>query len=262
MTLSRRNHGTGHSYEMDGTWVPGVTTLLGSGYPKPALINWAGKATAEYAVDHWAELAEMSVSERLALLTRCRNLDRDAAARRGTEVHQIAQKLLAEKEVEVPEEIDGHVQAYLQFLADWDVRELLVETSVGRRDGIRYAGTLDMIADLADGRRWLVDLKTTRSGVFDENALQLAAYRYAEFYVDDVGREFPMLPVDQCGVVWLRDGEYDLYPVEAGEPQFLWFQMVARIASVADQRHREKLGLAFDLIGAPALPPTTKEVVP
>ena len=258
MSLTRRNHGSGHSYELDGLYAPGVTTLIGSGFPKAALPPWTAKKCAEEVQDYWEELAALKPSERFERVRTAPYRDRDAAARRGTEVHAFAQRLLAEEAVDVPEELIGHVDSYLQFLADWDVRPLLVETSVGRREQIRYAGTLDIVADLADRRRWLLDLKTTRSGVFEENALQLAAYRFAEFYVDDVGREFPMLPVEQCGVVWLRADGYDLHPVEAGLDEFHLFRMAARIARVADRRLREKLG-GRELIGA-ALQLPTKEV--
>jgi hypothetical protein len=236
-----------------------VTTLLSAGFPKAALVHWASKACANEVIDFWDELAELSISDRFERVRSAPNRDRDAAARRGTEVHRLAHRLLEKEPVDVPEELVGHVDSYLQFLADWDVRELLIETSVGRRDGIRYAGTLDLVADLADGRRWLLDLKTTRSGVFDENALQLAAYRFADFYAD-LDREIPMLPVDQCGVVWLRADGYDLYPVDADEAEFLLFRMVARVATIADRRLREKLG-GRELIGAPLQPPTMKEAV-
>jgi hypothetical protein len=259
MSLTRRNHGTGHSYELDGRWAPGVTTLLGAGFPKAALVPWASKACANEVLDYWDELAELTASERFERVRSAPNRDRDIAARRGTEVHRYAQALLQEEAVDVPEELVGHVDSYLQFLADWDVRPVLIEASVGRRDPL-YAGTLDLVADLRDARRWLVDLKTTRSGVFDENALQLAAYRYADFYVDPAGVDRKMLEVDQCGVVWLRADGYDLHPVEAGPSEFLLFQMVARIARVADRRLGEKLGRR-ELIGAPMQLPTQKEAV-
>jgi hypothetical protein len=257
MSLTRRNHGSGHSYELDGRWIPGVTTLISAGFPKGALVPWASKACANEVLDFWDELATLTASERFERVRSAPNRDRDAAARRGTEVHRLAERLHAEEAVDVPEELVGHVDSYLQFLADWDVRPILVETSIGRRNGIRYAGTLDLVADLADRRRWLLDLKTTRSGVFDENALQLAAYRFADFYADE-DRELPMPAVEQCGVVWLRADGYDLYPVEAGEAEFLLFQMVARIARIADRRLGEKLGRR-ELIGAPLSIPT-KEV--
>lgn len=259
MSLTRRNHGSGHSYELDGRWAPGVTTLLSAGFPKGALVPWASKACANEVLDFWEELAALSASERFERVRSAPNRDRDAAARRGTEVHALAHRLLEGEEVEVPEPITGHVDQYLRFLEEWDVRELLVEATIARRDP-RYAGTLDLVADLADGRRWLLDLKTTRSGVFDENALQLAAYRHADFYVDRDGQERPMLEVDQAGVLWLRADGFDLYPVEAGGPEFLLFQMVARVAAVADRRLGEKLGRR-ELIGAPLQVPTTKEAV-
>ena len=37
----RVSHGKGHSYFLDGAKEIGVTTALGEGFPKPALINWA-----------------------------------------------------------------------------------------------------------------------------------------------------------------------------------------------------------------------------
>jgi hypothetical protein len=64
MTIERRNHGRGHSYLVDGQKLPGVTTILNT-LPKNALVEWAGKTTANYAVDYWAELAELTPSKRL-----------------------------------------------------------------------------------------------------------------------------------------------------------------------------------------------------
>ena len=40
-----------HYYQdANGNRIPGVTTILNEGLPKPALINWAANATAEAAV--------------------------------------------------------------------------------------------------------------------------------------------------------------------------------------------------------------------
>ena len=49
--LTRRNYGKGHSYYLDGEKIPGVTSVLGDGLAKPALINWAAKTVAGYAVE-------------------------------------------------------------------------------------------------------------------------------------------------------------------------------------------------------------------
>ena len=79
--IQRRNHGRGHSYlDADGRKVPGVTTIIGQGTPKDALIGWAANTTASYAVDHWDELSELKPSQRLKKLQDARYADRDAAA--------------------------------------------------------------------------------------------------------------------------------------------------------------------------------------
>src|SRR5262245_55182724 len=171
----RENYGKGHRYYLDDLRAIGVTTALGEGFPKPALINWAGNTTAGYAVDHWAELADMEVSARLDLLRRCRYLERDEAAKRGTEVHTLALALAAGQEVSVPDELVGHVDSYMRFAEEWESLERLAEVVVINRR-FRYMGTLDLVTNLADARTWLLDIKTTRSGVYSENALQLAAY--------------------------------------------------------------------------------------
>jgi len=221
-TIVRKNHGRGHSYTLNGAKAPGATTVLGKGYPKH-LEKWAAEKAANYADDNWDELAEMKPSARRRLIENARFEDRDAAARRGTEVHRLARRLIRGEEVTVPDELTGHVDAYLAFLADWEPRELLVEAPIANVTH-GYCGTLDMVADLVDGQRWLVDLKTTRSGVYLESALQVTAYRNAEWYVDSNGEPQRMLAVDRCGVVWLRgDRTYELVPVDASPATFRVF---------------------------------------
>lgn len=232
----RVNRGGGHSYYLDGDGAIGVTTALGEGFPKPALIGWAANSTRDYAVDHWDELSALGPAEKIKRLSRARYEDRDEAGKAGTKVHTIAQALAAGEEVEVPEALTGHVDAYLRFVDDWEPVESIVEGIViNRRFG--YMGTLDVVADLADGRRWLFDMKTARSGVFSENALQLAAYRNAESYLTAGGLEAPMLPVDRTGVLWLRADGYDLVPVDAGAEEFRIFLYALGIARWRDDEN-------------------------
>jgi hypothetical protein len=227
----RINRGRGHSYLLDGAPVQGVTTCLSEGYPKPALVNWAATMTAGYAVDNWDELAEMGVAARLKKLEKARwDVTREAAVR-GTAVHDIAQRLQAGEELDVPEHLIGHVDAYLKFVDDWQPQELLVEAPVFSRE-FQYAGTCDLVADLqAVKQRWLLDFKTSKGSPYPEVALQLAAYRYSDFYLDQAGNEQPMPPVDRCGVVWLRADGYDLIPIEAGPEAFEAFSHVQAVAA-------------------------------
>jgi hypothetical protein len=231
----RIDRGRGHSYEIDGQPVPGITTILNRGIPKPALIDWAGRETAGYAVDHWDELAELSISQRLQKLEKARFEARDTAAVRGTQIHAFADQLHAGAEIDVPEHLVGHVDAYLKFADDWHADELLVEQPVYHRT-LRYAGTPDLVARLADGKLWLLDWKTGGKGIFPEHAIQLAAARYAEFTIDPVsGAELLMPKVDRCGCVWLRADGYDLVPVAADAEAFEVFLWAKRMAGFMDE---------------------------
>lgn len=231
MAIERRNYGSGHTYTVDGVKFDGVTTLIGDGLNKPALLRWASRSAAEYAVDHWDELSTKPVTVRLDEIKGAPWADRDAAARRGTEVHRLASELVRGVEVDVPDELAGHVESYVRFLDSWHPVPVLVETWVCNRK-VRYAGTLDLVCDLRLGgkvERWLLDIKTARSGVFGEVALQLAAYANADTYQDADG-EHPMMPVDAVGVVHVRSDGYDVYRLPHDPAIFGVFRHVAFVA--------------------------------
>jgi len=246
----RRSGDSGWTYrDAEGRRIPGVTTIMDEGLPKKALINWAGNATANYALDNWDHLSTLPPSERLEELKKGRYQNRDAAALRGTEVHAYAQKLVMGERVEVPDEYAAHVEACARFIDAFDVQPVLVEFGVvSYQHG--YAGSGDLIADLtlpAGPKRLLLDFKTSKSGIFGEVALQLAGYRYADVYLAADGTEKPMIPVDGCAAVHIRSNGYDLRMVDAGPNQhreLLYVQRVGRFS--ANSR---------DLIGPPVRPP-------
>jgi hypothetical protein len=227
MTITRRNHGRGHSYEVDGRKLPGVTTILDKTMPKPALIEWAGKTTAAYAVDRWAELADLTPSKRLERLNRARWEEKDTAARRGTEVHGLAEHLITGEKIDVPDELAGHVDAYLDFLTTWDPEPVLVEAVLANR-AVGYCGTVDLVADLK-GTRWLLDIKTARSGIFGDTALQCCAYAHAEVWAGPDGEESPVpdLGIERVGAIHVRADGWDLRPLVAGDEVWNTFRHLA-----------------------------------
>ncbi|MGI5153627.1 hypothetical protein [Microbispora sp. CA-102843] len=230
----RRNHGRGHSYLLDGEKIPGVTTLIGDGFPKSGLINWAADTVAAHAVDNWDEIAGLTPSERLKRLAKAHTAVRDAAGVRGTRVHKLAEALTRGEEVDVPDELAGHVESCVRFLDEWQAEQVLVERPIFSRR-YRYGGSPDLVADLADGKRWLLDWKTNAKGPYGDMAFQLSAYRFADFYLDDEGRQIPMPEVDEVGVVWLRADGYDLYPFEAGPEVFRQFLYIAQVAQASKE---------------------------
>lgn len=245
--IRRRNYGRGHGYrDAENRKVPGVTTLTGNGFPKPALVPWAAETTAGYAIDHWDELAALPPSERMKRMKKAPTEARNSAALRGTKLHALATGLIAGDEVPVPDESASLVETYLRFLDEWDPAPVAVEAPVvSYRHG--YAGTLDLIADVPVYGRGLMDIKTSRSGVYGDVALQLAGYRYADTYQDNDGTEHGMPAVDFTAVVWVREDGYDVIPVDAGPEQHRAFLYVAQVAAFAEG--------ARDLVGDPMTMP-------
>lgn len=265
MTITRRNHGQGHSYTDDqGLKVPGVTTLVGDGLPKKALQKWAIETVADWYIDHRDELAALPLSEARKMLTKAPYATTSRAAKRGTQVHDLADRLMHGEEIAIPEGVDGYVQAAVDFIDEFDVVPIAVEFTV-YSETWRWAGTCDLVADLLDPDdpepdpalkrrvRWLLDYKTKEkeSGVFGDAALQLAPYRCAERMVDPVtGEDRPMIEVDRCGIVQLyKDGTYRLVPVEADQPEYTIFQYVQQVALWLDNNRT--------LVGQPIKPPRT-----
>ncbi|SLE90543.1 Uncharacterised protein [Mycobacteroides abscessus subsp. abscessus] len=233
--IKRVDRGKNHWYvDGNGVRIPGVTTILGNGIPKPALINWAANSTAEYAIDNWDELTALPVASRLKTLQGARYEATDKAKKRGTEVHGYGERLVkGEKVKAVPDELRGHCEAYVRFLDRFEVDPVAVEITVVSYE-YGYAGTLDLIADLTDDegnrQRWLLDLKTNEKGIYGETALQLAGYRYAEFYIGEDGKEHPMIPVDRTGAVHITSDDAQLIPTESGRSSLRWLWYAGQVA--------------------------------
>lgn len=261
--------GNGHSYELDGQKVRGVTTIMGDGIPKPWLAAWTARTIAEFVMEHLAERdGHIYADELLDGLRRFNETTRypkrlpdnfsriaysevlkavqygvrDAAADLGSKVHDLAEQLSRGEEVDVPEPVAGHVESWLRFLDEWAPTNAILERVVFSRQH-KYMGKFDLIADfdalpdaLAEqiGRtsgRALLDIKTNAKGSYPDTGLQLAAYRYADGMLSEDGETEEALPeVDWCGVIWVRSDGYDVYPYRADEFVFRQFLYVKQVA--------------------------------
>jgi len=235
MTIERVETRWGHKYKIDGEDAPGVTTLISGGVPKPALMHWAARSVAEhvYHLDVDTLLEERGRAPEITV-NNWKSVPFKAskkAAARGTEIHGYAERLVKGWDVDVPIHLAGYVQACVDFLNEWRPAPVLVEAVVASKEH-RYCGTVDLIADLPDGRRALMDYKTSGSGVYGEAALQLAAYRWADTVVDKTGNEFPLanLGINCAYAVWLKDGAYEVRPLRTDEHVFTVFLAAADVA--------------------------------
>lgn len=220
-----------HRYWLDGKPIPGVTTLLGKGLPKPALPYWAAKSVAEFVVDEPEQVEQLRSLGRgpaVAALKAIPWQARDEAAVRGTDVHSLAEHLVHGREVDVPDHLMAHVEGYTRWLDAFDVQPVLTERPVANRS-LWYAGTFDAVVVIG-GVRWLLDWKTSK-GVYGSTALQVAAYEGAEFYIDDDGAEQSMPQVDRLGVVHITDAGTFLRPVKDKEAAWKDWRHVAWVAN-------------------------------
>lgn len=211
-----------------------VTTIkntLGSGQ---GLIDWAAGRVAAKATD----LAERFRDGRIGrdelliglldpALGQAHNEERDRAADFGTCFHSLVEAWATGERAALPANADLLARA-THFLA-WESAEkpkwLLNEFPVFSR-AHRYAGTCDAVCEIG-GARLIVDVKTSRS-VHPDYALQLAAYRYAEFRLD-TGREEPIPEVDGCAILHVQPDRCELLELEAGPEQFEAFLACRRL---------------------------------
>lgn len=196
-----------------------VTTALKS-MPKPFLIGWAAKMTAECAVEDHGLIGTMlekganGKKAALAYLKQARYRDSEGKGDRGTIVHAAIEAYLAGKPVDpeavqaalneknVPEALHKAtfkmIDGVTEFLFDFEPEVIWSEATVySRKHG--YAGTADLICRMRVGDSVLpviLDIKTGKS-IYNEVAMQLTAYARADFVGLDDGTEKPLLPRGQ-----------------------------------------------------------------
>jgi len=240
--ISRREFGSGHVYSLDGRRCPGVTTIIRNSSPAGGLLNWYGREAAEWALTHYDARETLGDKEWVKTCATAAERTRDQRAEHGRAVHDAADKLIDGQPIEVSAAVAGQARLIIDFLDTWQAKVLARECVVFH-GGHRYAGQFDLIAELSDGARWLLDYKTG-SGVYPDAALQLAAYRNAEYIVWN-GTDRKMPRIDKTGIVHVTENEWTLIPVDTG-PE-VWAAFLNAIPLY--RFHGTKYG--YDRIGEP-----------
>jgi len=251
-----------------------VTTLIKTGLPSPALMGWGMRSVAEYAVANHRTLSAMLEAVRvrktaggMAIITDPDAVaaavdwlkgspyrERDRKADIGTAVHAAIEAHILGAPAPAPsEDTEGHLAQFARFIETFNPFFELAEATVYNRTA-KYAGTLDLIATIPGRGRALIDTKTSASGVYPEAALQLSAYRYAEFIGLPDGTEAPMPAVDGCAVLWLPGGDdpdgYALIPVVADEIVFRAFRHIVEVARWQEETAKGVVGQPLPVPGA------------
>lgn len=200
-----------------------VTTIQ-SAMAKPALVYWSARSVAEGVLareDEWRAIREEQGDEATVRFLKGLPWDkRDKAADSGSAVHAaIDAELKGVAAPRWPKALLPFREQYERFKAAYRPEWVTSEATVYSRKG--HAGTLDWIARIG-GRLLLGDVKTGER-IYDEVALQLAAYRYSEWMDLGDGIEHPVPSVEACAVLHLRPNGYQLVEVKADEHQYRSF---------------------------------------
>jgi hypothetical protein len=231
---------SGRIYERDGRRYTSVTTLIGDGYPKPALIGWAAKMAAEYAVENPGASVDA--------IKAARHKQKDESSGLGTRLHRWVESwALAVGGVGPPEPMtpeqcadwdaafaagDPHVkhdaateqrhlrtlrkmaEQWVKLAAKHLIVPLASEFTVYNEE-LGYAGTADLVG-LVDGIPSLIDVKTGK-GVYADAALQLCALAHGEYIGIHNGPTLPMPEFDRCLVAHVRPNFARFYPADVGD---------------------------------------------
>ena len=168
-----------HTYRLDGVVLPSVTRLM-----EPLKTDTYG-GIPDYVMD--------------------------AAARRGTSVHEAIDLFLSVGVSDISDEYAGYFEAWMQWFDAVNPNVKMTETLI-YHPTLRYAGTVDCVCEIG-GKTVLIDWKTTAS--MNENLVrvQLQAYQSA---LKAIG-----VNVDEKRVVQIRDGKY-AEKVYEGEDTEAW----------------------------------------
>lgn len=262
-----------------------ATTLISNGLPKPALVGWAAKMTAEYALTNLDMLKTVAESDRdgaMKLLTGARFKKNERAATRGTDVHAAIEQIILGVEPAIEGEAAPYIEQFRKFQDEHRPEYMLAEAPVYNPEH-GYAGTLDGVVRFAQPIKagkagpFVLDVKTTdkrkRDGKrppYPEVALQLTAYRRAQlvgldaavkvekrsdrFYSFDPGmtRTEPMVETEGGLCLVVSPYDYELVPIRTDEAVWQSFLHVAEAA-------RWTLETSRGVIGKPIAPPDNPE---
>ena len=229
-----------HTYSDGEHKYPGVTGITGC-LPKPFLVGWSARMSAELAVDSIDYVGQMVARDRKGAMdylgyahTRYSNSRADL----GSRAHVLFEQMMrGETPGRVHPDLEQHKAHFAEFL-DAAQPTLLAAEDIAWSDSYQYAGSFDAIMRLRLNERGdldqhgepadiLVDYKTSKR-IYPDVALQLAAYRHADeiVFADDTAK--PMWGTDGGAVLWVTDADWDFRLLDTGDDVFDVFVALRR----------------------------------
>jgi hypothetical protein len=199
-TTNKNLRGSTYQHPHTDAIVPSVTTISGLMDKSGFLVPWGIKLAAEYAADNYDLISPLDRAGRVGAIKEGAEVLRSAGRDLGSLAHNTIEAISLGVPTDIPAEVMHHVTGWSEWVAKFVESFLLVEATVWSH-AHHYAGTLDVVAILKDGRHCLVDYKTGKDVPADA-ALQLTALRNADCIVTTDG-EAPMPRIDCAAVLHL-----------------------------------------------------------
>lgn len=172
-----------HQHFLGGKQLTGCTTILGV-LAKPALIQWAANMAVGYMQEKILEAKPGEILDNLAQwlveakTAHCRK--KEKAGDFGTKTHAEIEKMIND----AISENNGYIRGitaedkaiinFFKWATENKVKFLASEKNI-YSEKLFIGGIVDFICEI-DGKVWLGDIKTSKSGIYPENFAQVAGY--------------------------------------------------------------------------------------
>lgn len=229
----------GRYYERHGRKFISVTNVIDKALSKPALLPWAVKLTAEAAMRDFRKMVDDDKAEEFLRIypdtttkpkanpasewKRQHKKVKDESAEKGTLIHAWAEGWVLGQEPDPPEGLETECLGIMRAFERYGIEPVVAECTV-YSDMHEYAGTCDLFATVKSlgGVLAVLDYKTGKSA-WPETALQLAAYRFAEYIGLPDDSDVPVPAAERAGVLHVGHTETKLIPYRADVRDFTAF---------------------------------------
>lgn len=191
----------GRAYKIEDISYPSVTTVLGILDKSNALLPWAVNCCVKYIEDALRDDADRhddaTILETIQKAKYEWRKVKDEAADIGSEIHNLIEKYIKEGKDAIGElrpEVENGFLAFLEWESENITQWVESESTVYSTEH-GFAGTLDAVAEMKDGRTLLIDFKSSK-GFYDGYGKQISAYAIA--YKERTGKD-----IDGGGVLRL-----------------------------------------------------------
>ena len=170
------------SYTINGVGMPGVTDLLSQVGSPDGLMVYAAKKNAEFIKNELKKLSILSIDQINEIVDKSINAYKDHSSEArdmGTDLHNLLDLYIQGKNVDIKDYNEYIQKSFLEFVR-WDrenVKEWIDNEMTVYSEHFLYAGRLDAVVRLKDGKVYIIDFKTGH--VNDNYKKQLAAYKHA-----------------------------------------------------------------------------------